>query len=83
EKKEMDDQVLKFEPGLALFHESPLGLYKNIIEFSASVNASLFLECNDKFAHQIREVTEQFYREVKLLEDLDGNDRFIIASKPY
>jgi release factor glutamine methyltransferase len=83
EKKEMDKQVLKYEPGLALFHESPLGLYKNIIEFSASAKASLFLECNDKLAHQIREVTEQFYREVKLLEDLDGNDRFIIASKSY
>lgn len=82
EKKEMDDQVLKYEPGLALFHESPLDLYKNIIEFSATANAALFLECNDKLAHQIREVTEQFYSEVKLLEDLDGNDRFIYAVKP-
>lgn len=83
EKKEMDEQVLKYEPGLALFHKSPLGLYKNIIEFSASANATLFLECNDKLAHQICEITEQFYREVKLLEDLDGNDRFIIAAKPF
>lgn len=82
EKNEMDPQVLNYEPEIALFHSDPLSLYQKISEFASLSGASLFLECNDKFAVEIREITNSFYHNAETLQDYDENDRFIIAQNP-
>lgn len=82
EKSEMDPQVLNFEPELALFHDNPLSLYRKICEFASYCNAKLFLECNDKFATEIKDTAISFYRDAELIQDYDENDRFVIAQNP-
>jgi release factor glutamine methyltransferase len=81
EKAEMHSQVLDFEPEMALFHPKPLQLYRNIIAFAAKNNASLYLECNDKTAGNVLELSRVLYANSELRKDLDGNDRFVIASQ--
>jgi release factor glutamine methyltransferase len=80
EKKEMNRQVLEYEPHLALFHENPMILYQEIIEFAAEKNALLYLECNDKSARRTESIAARFFETAELRKDLDGNDRFLIAS---
>lgn len=82
EKSELDKQVLEHEPGIALFHESPLSLYKQIVQYAAAEQASLYLECNDKTADDVSSIANSFFEEVEVKKDLDGNDRFVIAEKP-
>lgn len=82
EKETLDPQVLNFEPGLALFHESPLKLYQKICSFASSQKSVLFLECSDQFADQIRDTVQHYFEWVQLLKDLDENNRFIIAQRP-
>lgn len=82
EKGEMDPQVLNFEPELALYHDDPLSLYRKICEFASHFDAKLFLECNDKFATEIKEAAISFYRDAELIQDYDENDRFVIAQNP-
>lgn len=80
EKHEMHNQVTKYEPHSALFHDEPLKLYKKIIEFAAGRNASLYLECNDKTATDVLHLAEPYFRKVELRKDLDQNDRFVVTS---
>lgn len=82
EKNGLEKQVKKFEPGLALFHDKPLDLYKSIIKYSATAGSELFLECNDKLAGQIKEIASHYFSHVELKTDLDGNDRFVLAKTP-
>jgi release factor glutamine methyltransferase len=79
EKNEMHKQVLEFEPEVALFHDQPLSLYRQIIEFAADKKASLYLECNDKNAKDVHNLAQQHYTQPELKKDLDGNDRFVVA----
>lgn len=80
EKQEMHQQVTEHEPHLALFHEKPLELYSAIIDFSASQNAALYMECNDKTATDVLQVAAQQFISARLFKDLDQNPRFIVAS---
>jgi release factor glutamine methyltransferase len=82
EKSEMDRQVLDYEPHMALFHENPLNLYKDIIRFAAQKKAITYLECNDKSAHLAEGIATRFYGTVQCKKDLDGNNRFLFASNP-
>lgn len=80
EKEEMHKQVTEHEPHLALFHDEPLKLYSKIIGFTATQNASLYLECNDKTAGDVLQIAKPYFKEVKLFKDLDQNDRFLVAA---
>lgn len=80
EKDRMHKQVTEYEPASALFHDEPLKLYAAIIEFAASQNAALYLECNDKTATDVLQLANPFFKSVHLFKDLDGNDRFVVAS---
>lgn len=82
EKDEMHKQVIDYEPHLALFYNNPLQLYKKILQFASKSNAKLFLECNDKTADQVALIAEDFFSDITLLNDLDGNKRFVVASVP-
>lgn len=79
EKNELHKQVIDYEPHLALFYENPLQLYKKIVVFAANCRAKLYLECNDKTAEEVSRMAKDYFREVNLLNDLDGNKRFVIA----
>lgn len=80
EKNELHKQVIDYEPHLALFFENPLHLYKKIVIFAARCNAKLYLECNDITADEVSKIAKDYFREIRLLNDLDGNKRFVIAS---
>lgn len=79
EKKEIEPQVIKFEPSLALFHDSPVVLYEKIIRFAALKKASLYLEINPIFASEIYNKATRLFKEVSIEKDLDEKDRFIIC----
>lgn len=83
EKPTIEKQVISYEPELALFHEDPLSVYRSIIEFSATQNSHLFLECNDKTAEKVRDIASQLYSDIKLLNDLDNNSRFLVAEGSF
>lgn len=80
EKEEMHKQVIDYEPHLALFYENPLQLYKKILQFASISSAKLFLECNDKTAEDVARIADEFFSEISLINDLDGNKRFVVAS---
>lgn len=79
EKINLEKQVIEYEPGLALFHDDPISVYRSIIKFASKNNAFLFLECNDKTAGKVKEIVTQFYTDSELLNDLDNNPRFVVA----
>lgn len=80
EKDQLHEQVLKYEPGGALFYSDPIHLYEKIIQFAAANQAHLFLECNDKTANRVAEIAALFYKDADMKKDLDGNDRFVLAA---
>lgn len=80
EKSELHQQVIDYEPHLALFYENPLHLYKKIVEFAAGCKAILYLECNDKTAKDVAHLAKNYCKKITLLDDLDGNKRFVIAT---
>ena len=86
EKKEIKNNVLSYEPHLALFvqNEDPLIFYKAISKFAVdnlTDNGIMFFEINQYLGNQMTELLEDFgFNNVELLQDLFGNDRFIKAS---
>lgn len=79
EKDELLPQVIEHEPHSALFHDNPMQLYERIIEFAASQNAALYLECNNKTAAAVHKVAGRHFTPVQLFKDLDNNERFVVA----
>lgn len=87
EKKEMKNNVLNYEPGLALFvdDKNPLLFYKKIAELglgNLANNGSLYFEINQYLGNETLLLMEQLgYRNLSLKKDIFGNDRFIKAVK--
>jgi release factor glutamine methyltransferase len=87
EKQEMHDNVLNFEPHLALFVEdnTPLLFYKAIINFSVAHLASkgiLAFEINEAFGTELKDLLlENFFYPVEIIKDLNEKDRIILAQK--
>lgn len=79
ERPAIQKQVSTYEPDIALFHESPLDVYKAIAAFAHRRGAMLFLELNDRMADDIREIVLAFYPHAEIANDLDDNPRFLIA----
>lgn len=79
EKSEMHKQVTEHEPSLALFHDNPLTLYSSIINFAASQEAALYLECNDKTAADVHQIASTQFSNARLFKDLDQNPRFVVG----
>ena len=86
EKKEMESNVLDWEPSLALFvpDENPLIFYRCIAELGKTVlnpSGTLFFEINRAFGNQMKTMLEDLgYRQVELRKDLSGNERMIKAN---
>ncbi|MGM0506438.1 MAG: peptide chain release factor N(5)-glutamine methyltransferase [Bacteroidota bacterium] len=85
EAKQMEREVLDYEPGLALFDQDPLRFYRAILHFSAlslQADGSLWLECNPVDIANIQSMANSLFETVRILEDLDQSDRFLCCSVP-
>jgi release factor glutamine methyltransferase len=85
EKKSIKQNVLAYEPHLALF--APLNdsliFYRTIAskcKKNLTPNGSLWFEINEHFGEEIRNLLEgQGFKDVQILKDFDGKDRMIKA----
>ena len=88
ERKDMEPNVLDWEPGLALFvpDDDPLVFYRRIGELgmdSLVEGGSLYYEINRAYgAETVRLLEDMGYEKVELRKDLSGNDRMIKAVRP-
>ena len=85
EKKLMHENVLNFEPSLALFveDEEPLIFYEKIINFSLlklKKNGFLFFECNEYNALEVIYLLERnTFCNIELRKDINGKNRMVKA----
>lgn len=87
EKKDIEENVLKYEPHQALFvpDENPLIFYKRIVtiaDASLSPKGKLYLEINPRHADELAVyLKENSFTSVDIRRDSFGKQRFIIAFK--
>ncbi len=86
EKESMNDNVLNYEPHLALFAEKdPLLFYKTISHQAAMKlkrGGRVVVEINERFGEETAELfIQQNLTEVTIHKDMNGKDRFIVAEK--
>ncbi len=87
EKNEMEENVVGFEPGEALFvpDEDPLLYYRAIAAFAKEwlvEGGELFLEINRRFGGEIaRLLTDNGFRETEIRSDFRGNTRMVKTRK--
>ena len=85
EKSEMEQNVLDYEPHLALFVEDsdPLIFYKSIAEFAFKnliINGLCVVEINQAFGLETAELFwNQGFRYVEVVKDMFGKDRMVKA----
>jgi len=88
EKSTLKNNVLNYEPHLALFvkNDDSLQFYKAICEFAVhnlKPNGMLFFEINQYLGAETEQLLKAFnFKSVELRKDLSGNDRMIKAIKP-
>ncbi|WP_205500612.1 peptide chain release factor N(5)-glutamine methyltransferase [Rufibacter psychrotolerans] len=86
EKALMRQNVLNFEPSLALFvpNEDPLLFYRRIAVVAQQLlkkGGKLFFEINEKFAQETKDMLQQMgYQNVRVFQDLRGKDRMLEAA---
>ncbi len=87
EKKEMADNVLKYEPHLALFVEDadPLLFYRKISDYALKALKSggkLYLEVNANYADETASLFEKsIFSFPEILTDFHGKSRFLVVKK--
>lgn len=85
EKKEIHDNVLKYEPHLALFvsDEKPLIFYEKITELTKNalnIGGKLFFEINQYLGKETSQMIEnKGFTSIELRNDLNGNPRMLKA----
>ncbi len=85
EKQFMHQNVLDYEPALALFvpDDHPLKYYQKIVTQAFNGLKSggvLFFEINEVFGQQVVELfPENHFKQVHCLQDLAGKDRFVVG----
>lgn len=83
DKEQMRDNVLKFEPWLALFVENddPLCFYKAIAEFGCQYlkrGGYLYFEIHEEAGEPVSELLRSAdYQDIQLRKDMQGKDRMI------
>ena len=81
----MEDNVLKFEPTLALFtsNENPCIFYQKIAEFGTlnlNKGGLVYFEIHEKYANEVIEILQKLtYTNIQLKKDHQGKDRMIKA----
>ncbi|WP_191860040.1 peptide chain release factor N(5)-glutamine methyltransferase [Hanstruepera ponticola] len=87
EKQEIKDNVLKFEPHVALFvpNDDSLIFYKAITTLAVNNlrdGGQLFFEINQYLGEEMKHLLADFkLKKIILIKDIFGNDRIIKASK--
>ncbi|MES2589659.1 MAG: peptide chain release factor N(5)-glutamine methyltransferase [Bacteroidota bacterium] len=87
DKSEMHENVLKFEPHLALFvsNENPLIFYQKIAEIAKKElkkDGFLFFEIHENLAKEVKAMLLNLdFSDVEIKKDLQGKDRMIRAKK--
>jgi release factor glutamine methyltransferase len=87
EKKKMQNNVLNFEPQLALFVEDddPLVFYNSILQFANSnlyEKGSVYFEINENFSKEMESLLYSYgFTEIELKKDSFGKNRFIRGLK--
>ena len=87
EKKDMERNVLDYEPHLALFvpDNDPLLYYRHIAHFGKKKlrrNGRLYIEITAACGNMVVEMLEEEgYKIIELIQDLSGRDRIIKARK--
>lgn len=87
EKQEMEQNVLDWEPSLALFvpDADPLRFYRRIAMLGLEMlvpGGKLYFEINRAFGEDtVSMLRELGYRAIRLQKDISHNDRFVIAEK--
>ena len=81
----MDDNVVKFEPHLALFvtDEDPLIFYKKIMKFGKShlkPFGKILVEIHEKMGNEIQQLFSQNGYRTQLIKDIFGKDRIVEIS---
>ena len=85
EKETMHQNVLGYEPHLALFvsNENPLVFYEAIANFAQqhlSPNGKLFAEINESFGNEVAALfTAKGFTQTIIVKDMQGKDRFVCA----
>lgn len=85
EKEEMHQNVLNFEPHLALFVENDDALifYERVIDFAKNhlkENGKIYCEINQYLGEETKQLFQKFYQNVIIHKDISGNDRMLSAS---
>jgi release factor glutamine methyltransferase len=84
ERENLEPQVEKYEPGLALFCDSPAQYYEPVIRFASDrlrKGGYLYLELHDQHADAIREKFEESSWKIEVISDYDSNPRFLLAER--
>lgn len=87
EKKDMEPNVLNWEPSRALFvpDSDPLRFYRRIGELGRSMltaGGRLYFEINRAFGEAVASMLrKQGYTNVRIRKDISGNDRYVIAER--
>ena len=87
EKRDMEPNVLNWEPSGALFvpDSDPLRFYRRIGELGRSmltVGGRLYFEINRAFGEAVASMLrKQDYTNVRIRKDISGNDRYVIAER--
>lgn len=87
EKEEMHQNVLNFEPHLALFvaEETPLLFYDHIAEFALvhlAPRGTLYFEINQYLGKETIDLLQKKgFKEINMYKDINGADRIISAKK--
>lgn len=87
EKKDMDANVLDWEPELALFvpDEDPLRFYSRIARLGRELllpGGKLYFEINQAYGRETAHIFEMNqYRDVRVIKDMFGKDRIVTANQ--
>lgn len=85
EAEQMEPNVLRYEPHLALFVEDtdPLLFYKAVADFGRrhlTSGGACYVEINERFGDETRQVfLERGYSNVQVFKDIFGKERFVKA----
>ena len=88
ERRDMEPNVLRWEPSLALFvpDDDPLRFYRRIASLGRQLLAGggrLYFEINRAYGPQTADMLQSLgYTHVRVEKDLSQNPRFVIAEKP-
>ncbi|MBE9488191.1 MAG: peptide chain release factor N(5)-glutamine methyltransferase [Bacteroidetes bacterium] len=85
EKIQMQDNVLNYEPKLALFvpNNKPLMFYEKIASLATTAlknNGKLYFEINQAFGKETKDMLkDKGFNDIKIIKDINDNDRIVEA----